>query len=46
LLSTIHVATEEKRLKIKNFDIVSIFDSDVIVEIVKVISNSPVSNLL
>jgi hypothetical protein len=37
---------EEKSLKIKNFDIVSIFDSDVIVEVVKVISNSPVCNFL
>jgi hypothetical protein len=37
---------EEKSLKIKNFDIVSIFDSDVIVEVAKVISNSPVCNLL
>jgi hypothetical protein len=33
----------ENKKKI-NFDIVSIFDSDVIVEVVKVISNSPVYN--
>jgi hypothetical protein len=37
---------EETSLKVKNFDVVSIGDSDVIVEVVKVIFNSPVCNLL
>jgi hypothetical protein len=37
---------EEKSLKIQNFDIVWNFDSDVIVEVVNVSSNSPVCNLL
>jgi hypothetical protein len=37
---------EEKSLKMKNFDISSIFDSDIIVDIVKMIFNSPVCCLL
>jgi ribonuclease HI len=36
----------EKSLKMKNFDISSIFDSDIIVDIVKIISISPVYSLL
>jgi ribonuclease HI len=36
----------EKNLKTNNFDILSIFDSDIIVDIMKVIYNSPVHSLL